>query len=282
MDAKVHKIQAFVTVARLGGLTRAAEELGCTQSTVSRMISGLEADWGVRLFVRRGSGVTLTDEGARLLPDASEVCEAFERLQRHAQDLRGLGTGTVSIAAPASVVAYRLPEAIRRFAAEHPGVELNVLESTYAEAERALRAHEVDIAFLPAKIDGEGFASTLFDRDEIVVVAPFGHLGAPGDVELARLAGERLVADTETAPVLQRQLVSPSIRCTTSDVTAILALVEAGLGISLLPSLTLRGYEARLDIRHLKTPAWRAIYVVARTRGELPVAAAKFMDCLGA
>lgn len=282
MDASVHKIRAFVTAARVGGLTRAAEELGCTQSTASRMIASLEAGWGVRLFSRRGTGVALTAEGVQLLPHAQEVCQAYERLCSQVSRVRDSGAGALAIAAPASIVSRRLPGVIRSFVRLYPGVELNVFENTYAEAERALRANEVDIAFLPSRVEGPEFDSVLFDRDELVVVAPVGHLPPePRELTLEDLVSERFVADSETAPVLQKRLTEPSIRCTTSDVTAILSLVEAGLGVSLLPSLALGGYAGRVDVRHLKTPAWRAIYVVCRPRNELSVPAIRFLECLG-
>lgn len=281
MESSVHKIQAFVEAARLGSLTRAAEELGCTQSTVSRMISNLETDWDVRLFTRSGPGVVPTPEGERLLADARAVCEAYGRLQRRASALRDLGSGAVRVAAPSSVVARRLPGPLGRFVAEHPGIEVSVVESTYADAERLLRSGEADVAFVAARIADEEFESTPFDRDEIVVVAPRGHFpDEPREVALASLLGERLVADSETAPLLQRELSCPSIRCVTSDITAILALVEAGLGVSLLPSLALGRQGFDVDVRHLEKPAWRTLYLAHRRRGELSAAALEFLAYL--
>lgn len=274
MDSSVHKIRAFVEAARLGSITRAAEGLGCTQSTVSRAISTLEAEWGVRLLDRQGSGVRATAEGSRLLADARTVCDAYDRLWLHAADLRGLESGAVSIAAPASIVARRLPAVIGAFSSTHPGIEVNVFESTYAEAERLLRAGGVDVAFLPTRLDAPDFESREFERDEIVVVAPRGRLPeSPSEVALEDLAGVRLVVDTETAPLFQRSLTTPSIRCVTSDITAILSLVESGLGVSLLPSLALERQGFDVDVRHLKTPAWRTIYIATRPRASMTAAA---------
>ena len=60
MEGNIRKFQAFVTSARVGSFTRAAEEMGCTQSTVSRMVASLEADWSLQLFHRRGAALILT------------------------------------------------------------------------------------------------------------------------------------------------------------------------------------------------------------------------------
>ena len=88
------------------------------------------------------------------------------------------------------------------------------------------------------------------------------------------------VADTETAPLLQRELRHSNVRCVTSNTTAILAMVEAGLGISLLPSLALEGSDTSLDVRHLETPAWRSMYLVHHHASDLSVAARAFLAAL--
>ncbi len=281
MDSNVHKIQAFVAAARLGRLSAACEELGVAQSTVSRAVSSLESDWGVSLFERRGPSLTLTPDGERLLGDAGAVCDAYARLERHVGSLHSLEDGRVGIAAPTSVVAMRLPGPLGRFVADHPKVEVNIGECTYGEAERQLRERQVELAFIPASLEAEGFVSTLFDKDEIVVVAPRGHFPhADGGVAVEALLGERFIADTETAPLLQRELKNPCIHCETSDITAILAMVDAGLGISLLPSLALARTPFDLDVLHLECPAYRTLYAVRRPDADLSLAVRAFLTYL--
>ena len=108
VEANIRKFRAFVTSARLGSFTRAAEELGCTQSTVSRMVASLEADWQLRLFLRRGTAPALTSDGQAVLEDADRLCRSYDELHRHVESLRGLDSGAVAIAAPSSIVALRL------------------------------------------------------------------------------------------------------------------------------------------------------------------------------
>lgn len=283
MDSNVRKIQAFVAAARLGRLSAASGELGVAQSTVSRAVSGLESDWGVSLFERHGPSAMLTPDGERLLDDAEAVCDAYARLTRHVGSLHSLEDGRVGIAAPTSVVAMRLPGPLGRFVADHPKVEVNIGECTYGEAERQLRERQVELAFIPASLEGEGFVSTLFDRDEIVVVAPrghFPHVGEGGSIAVEALLGERFIADTETAPLFQRELKNPCIHCETSDITAILAMVDAGLGISLLPSLALAKTPFDLDVLHLECPAYRTLYAVRRPDADLSLAMRAFLAYL--
>lgn len=277
----MQKYRAFVYTARCGSFTEAAAELGCAQSSVSRLVSALEGDWGLRLFERRGGLAGLTPEGKALLPEARQLVEANEQLNKHARDLNGLDAGVLSIAAPASILSRRLPATLGRFVTDHPRVNVDINEVTYGEAERLVSSGKVDVAFMPTQLKKEGFESTLFERDEIVVVAPRGHFAdMPERLAVESLVDERFVADSETAPLLQQELTNTVQRFHTSDITAILAMVEAGLGISLLPSLALEGQTYRVDVRHLKNPARRSIYVVHRATGDLSRAAAAFLTYL--
>ena len=121
----------------------------------------------------------------------------------------------------------------------------------------------------------------MYDRDEIVIVAPHGHFKTDNStISVNDLINERFIADTETAPLLQRELTKLQIHCETSDITAILAMVEAGLGVSLLPSLALERAGFNLDVRHLEHPAFRSIYLVRRRTVDLSLATRAFLDYL--
>ena len=280
MEGNIRKFRAFVTSARLGSFTRAAEELGCTQSSVSRMVASLEADLQLRLFLRRGTSLVLTSDGEAVLEDAERLCRSHDDLMRHVESLRGLSSGTVTIAAPSSIVALRLARPLGEFVRRHPGVQVNIIESTYGEAQNLMERDEVDLAFVPHHMRAEGLECTVFERDELVIVAPRGHFTQPGAIPVESLIDEMFVADTETAPLLQRELHHSDVRFVTSNTTAILALVEAGLGISLLPSLALEGGDTRLDVRHLQTPAWRSMYLVHHRPADLSAAARAFLEVL--
>lgn len=182
MEANIRKFRAFVTSARLGSFTRAAEELGCTQSTVSRMVVSLEADWQLKLFHRRGAALVLTSDGQAVLEDADRLCRSYDDLFRHVESLRGLDAGSIAIAAPSSIVALRLAKPLGAFVRSHPGVQVNIIECTYGEAQSLMGKDEVDFAFVPHHMRAEGLECTLFERDELVIVAPRGHFAQPGAI----------------------------------------------------------------------------------------------------
>ncbi|MBP5750940.1 MAG: LysR family transcriptional regulator, partial [Firmicutes bacterium] len=99
----ITKYEVFLKSAQLGNFTRAAEELNITQSGVSHTVAALEKELGLNLLIRSKGGVTLTADGAALLPYVQALCEEERRVLEKAQELRGLETGTIRIASFTSV-----------------------------------------------------------------------------------------------------------------------------------------------------------------------------------
>ena len=102
----ISKYQAFLKTVELGSITRAAEELGYTQSAVSRMIADLETEWAVSLLVRGRGGVALSPAGAELLPDIRTVCNAQRELTERIGALHGLTRGTIRIGTITSISVH--------------------------------------------------------------------------------------------------------------------------------------------------------------------------------
>ena len=109
METNLHKFQAFTSAAYHSSFTVAAEELGCTQSSISRMVASLEKEWDVRLFNRHGGYVSLTPEGKTLLPVAEEVCQAYSKLSNQVNRVSAIEMGNLVIAAPSSFLSRALP-----------------------------------------------------------------------------------------------------------------------------------------------------------------------------
>ena len=109
----IQKYQAFITVVEQGSLTKAAEELGCTQSAVSHSISGLEEELGFALLKRSRAGIRLTGEGERMISPVRDLLGSAERLKQTASSIRGLESGTVRIGAFTSVAVHWLPAVLK-------------------------------------------------------------------------------------------------------------------------------------------------------------------------
>ena len=107
------KYQTLMTVVDTGSLTRAAEQLGCTQSAVSHCLDALEKELGFAVLKRSRAGVRLTNEGERLLPAVRSFLGAAEQLRQTASSIRGLESGTVRIGAFTSVAVHWLPPILK-------------------------------------------------------------------------------------------------------------------------------------------------------------------------
>lgn len=284
-NVSVLKCRAFVEAARLGGFTKAADALGCSQSGISRMISDLERDWGVTLLERGRGGVRLTPEGERLLGYASALCAGCDDLVRAVGDIRGLGSGRIRIGTFSSVATHWLPHVISRFKTDNPGIEYELLIGDYWEIEAWVREGRVDFGFTRLT-DGMGLETMVLQRDELKAVVPEGHPLADSDViRLEDLCGEPFLLlercdRAEVSELLDRHGMKPEIRCTTWDDYSVMSMVEGGMGVSILPDLILRRIPYRIETRSLDVPAYRDICIAMRSRELMSPAASRFLDYL--
>ena len=130
MDMNLLKYMAFVKTVEYGSFTKASENLHYSQSGISRMIGDLEREWHIALLERNRSGVKLTSDGSRLLPYARKLCEEYQKMQMQVDDLRGVQTGLIRIGTFSSVATHWLPNIIRAFPKDYPGVDYELLSSS--------------------------------------------------------------------------------------------------------------------------------------------------------
>lgn len=285
MENPLLKYKAFVKTVEMGSFTRAAEELQYAQSSVSKMIGDLESDWGVSLLERSRNGVALTSAGVQLLPEIRGILRDFEHLEGSVSRMNGLETGVVRIGTFASVSIHWLPNILSAFQRDYPGIEYELLLGDYDEIERWIEEGRVDCGFLrlPTR---PGFDTLLLKQDEYMLVLPKGHpLGAQQIVPVEALEGEPFLllehgGKTEVSQILERSHVHPKIRFTTWEDFAIMAMVEKGMGVGILPSMILHRIPYAIDIRPLERPFYRKIGLAMKCRDRLSPAAQKFLEYL--
>ncbi|MFO0958552.1 MAG: LysR family transcriptional regulator [Isosphaeraceae bacterium] len=145
---RLQHLRSFCQAAQLGSISRAAEQVGLSQPSVSLQIQALEQELKVSLFQRRGPRIALTPEGQALYKLAKPMVEAVDGLPALFQACRaGQETGWLNVAAGESTILYILPEPVRRFAGLYPGVELKLHNVTGREGLKQLRGDAVDFAF---------------------------------------------------------------------------------------------------------------------------------------
>ena len=285
MEMNLFKYMAFVKTVEYGSFTKAAEILNYSQSGVSRMIADLEREWSLTLLERSRTGIRLTSDGTRLLPYARSLCESYQKLQMQADDLRGVQSGLIRIGTISSVAAHWLPNIIRAFQKDYPGIDYELLLGDYTEIEAWIAEGRVDCGFLrlPANPD---FDTVPLQRDRLLAVLPETHpLAGLETVPLKSLCAEPFMllergARAEVSEVLERNHLQPRVRFTTWDDYAIMSMVEGGLGVSILPELILRRVPYRIAVRELDVPAFRTIAFSVRNRKTASLAVKRFSEYL--
>ena len=258
------KYEVFIKVAELGSLTRAAEALGCTQSNVSHVVNALEDEFGFPLFSRGRGGAKLTPDGQRVLPAVRAVVSSAERLNQTVAAVRGLDAGLVRIGAFTSVAVHWLPGMIKAFSKDYPNIEFGLSNGDYHDVEQWLGEGSVDLGFvtMPTSLDCRCIPLV---EDRLLLVVPKEHrLAGKSICPLSELEGESFISllensDQDMRKVLDQAGVHPDVRFVTKDDYAIIAMVENGLGISIMPELLLQGRTANVSVVELETKPTRTI-----------------------
>ena len=280
----ISQLRTFLHVARRGSITAAADELGYTQSAVSRQVAALEVTVGAPLFDRRARGVDLTAHGQLLLPHAESLLERLDATRRALRELDRVADGQLRVGAFPTANALLIPRALAEFRREHPHVALSLVEGSTHHQLARLDAGDIDIAVVSTfpdqrLSDRRVTLSHLLD-DRMLVALPRAHpLARRRGLRLAELAAESWIAgasDVEDRALDPNRLqpdFEPSLTFAVREWTAKLGLVAAGLGITLVPSLAAGAVRADIALvaLHPDERAARKVYAAtARGRARSP------------
>jgi DNA-binding transcriptional LysR family regulator len=244
MDVSVRQLRSFVAVAKLRSFTRAAATLHVSQPTLTVQIKRLEEALRLKLFDRTPRSVELTRIGRELLPSLERTLRDLDTVLADTNDIAAERRGVVRIAALPSFAAGVLPDAIKAFRVDHPGVSFELKDVIASRVLAAVRAEDVDLGFTGGETSFPDIETVFATRDEMMVVYPKGHsIGTAAKVTAQVLAGYPLIlmhqetsvrAVTDAAFNKAALLVSPASEATYM-MTAI-GMVKAGIGIAILPA----------------------------------------------
>ncbi|QUQ65158.1 LysR family transcriptional regulator [Kutzneria sp. CA-103260] len=247
------QLTTFRMVCHTRSITRAAAELGYSQSAVTSQVKGLESMLRVSLFERRRDGVRLTAFGERFLPYAERMLALADEA-RTALHADGALAGTVIVGAGESVMTYRLPALVEALHHRHPDIRLSLRIFREGQALRALERDEIDVCLLSAVDEPAGdFQVRDLGVDDIVLVA------APNHSFDRDLAGCRfLIAQPDClyARILAAEIGAPADSALQlGTLEGVKKAVAAGLGVALLPRVVVADLVADGEAAILP---WRA------------------------
>lgn len=249
MDIDLRKVRYFVAVAEELHFGRAAERLHIAQPVLSRQIRALEDELKVQLFVRTKRATELTEAGRQLLEDARPLLASAEAARRRVvRAARGAKTFTIGFMPGITVTA-----AVRAFTAEHPGLTIELLRTTWDDQVEVLHDGRADVSIVRLPIDQQGLTvRPLFDEPRLAMLPADHRLAGKPSIEISDLADEHLLQHPDAVPEW-RDIASelrdgrPRPVPTLHNVEEKLEYVAAGNGISILP-LSTASFYTRPDV----------------------------------
>src|SRR5919201_823504 len=166
------QLEAFVAVAQLGSVTRAANALFVTQPALTARLNALERDVGASLLVRRRGGVRLTEAGRAFLPYAERALQAVAEGRQVLSELERGIVGHVAIGASPAVSTYALPSILKRFQQTHPDVQVAVRTGHSEEVAELVKRDDVAVGLSRALSDPDLEWFTLYEDELVLVVHP--------------------------------------------------------------------------------------------------------------
>lgn len=291
---ELHELEAFEAVCRYRSFTQAADSLFLTQPAVTRQIASLESKLRTRLFERLGRTVQLTAGGEALHRYATEILRLAGEAERAVSDVAIGAAGRLAVGASSTTAAYVLPQILRRFREDWPGVELSIHTGASAQIVDMVVSGAVDVGVVTGFRERAGLIEiSLAEYATGVVVYPEHSLakrkGLP--VHAEELAGSPLILmeeGTNLRTYVDRLLsaagVQEQVTMELDNVEAIKKMIEARLGISLLPLVTVEaeveaGRLAALPLADVPN-AHRRITAIYRQDKYLSISLKAFLQLL--
>lgn len=262
--------QAFSEVARQKTFVAAAKTLNVTPSAISHSIAGFENELDFPLFIRNRTGVTLTPDGAKILPIVQEILNTETKLHEEADRIKGLNSGKIRLGAFSSVCINWLPDIIRTFRQEHPQIDISIEQGNFNRVTEQVRLGRIDIGFSALPI-AENLNVVPLHEDQIYCIAPSDFVPHNGqtitkeDVKNERFILQQIDYDRETKRALDAYNVSVNSIQYSIDDASIIAMVESGLGLGILPELALQNLSGNVRVYPFSKSFKRTIAVVSQS-----------------
>lgn len=282
MNVSLRQLRVFLATAQAGNFSRAGDAIGLTQPAISRSIGELEAQLGLRLLDRTTREVVLTDAGQTLLTRIGRVVEDLDQALTDVAGLVQSRAGKVRVASSPTLSANLMPECIASCAQQAPGIQFILLDRIQQDVLSSVRNGEVDFGVVIEPAAAQDLYGETIMRDPFVLVAPSNHaLMRTKRVRWSALHGESLVLLDHASgsrrlidEALARNQATCPVNQELGHPTTVFRMVEAGLGISVMPALSVpAGGLPGLQVRPLNPTFERRIMLVRRhNRALAPLA----------
>ncbi|MBP2443646.1 LysR family transcriptional regulator [Rhizobium phaseoli] len=256
MAFTLRQVQYFVAVAEQGSVTRAAQNLSISQSSVTEALKELETDLGVTLFERHPRGLTITHNGHQFLRHATKILASVSDARTSFSGQQSALSGTLNIGVTSLVAGYVLSDLLARYRRACPGIEVSAIEDNGGYLEHLLVGGELDVAVMVISNlrDRMALQAEILETSPYRLWLPMGHPLVSADIiSVADIAREPLIMLTvdeieeNTGKLLSALGARPHVAFRTRSVEAVRSLVATGAGVALLPDLVYRPWSLEGD-----------------------------------
>lgn len=285
------QIEAFLQVAEHRSFSRAAEVLQLTQPSITARIQALERELGEELFERGGRGVRLTDAGTAFLPYVERILQTLQEGRDAVEEVRNVQLGSLRLGSALTISTYVLPKILRCFCERYPGVDVFIRTGRSEQVLSMLLSDEVHVGLVRSLANAEVETIDLYE-DEIVLIAPPTHrFAALGRAKVAEAASEPIVLFDRGSSYyglinnfFRQAGVIPNVAMELDSLEATKRMVEEGLGIALIPLVTIEreleaGTLVKVDLVDAE-PIKRPISLIYRRHRKRPRTVQAFIDTI--
>ncbi|WP_275554143.1 LysR family transcriptional regulator [Mixta sp. Marseille-Q2659] len=282
MNYTLRQLRVFVAVAQHGSFSQAGQIIGLSQSAVSHSIKELEAEMGIRLLDRTTREVILTNAGQQL---ANRLERLLEELNTTILDARSFGqqrSGTVRVAASQTISAHLMPQCLAASQLRYPEIKVMLRDRPQQWVLQSVRDAEVDFGIVVGPLTaGEFESQPILDEPFLLLCRQDDELAQEETIRWQRLSGRTMVLQDYASgsrvlidEALKQQQVEAEIVQEIGHPTTLYPMVEAGIGISILPALALPLPAGRpLLVRRLLPEINRTLMLIRRKNRSLTPAA---------
>ncbi len=276
--------EIFEAVVQEKSFQKASALLNMTPSAVSHAILAMEKEVGFSLFIRGKQETVLSSHGELLLPYIRAVLKSEESLQEMISSFQGLEKGVVKLGGFNSVCSVWVPQIVKKFQESFPNIRIEIYQGTYADLVEWLRNGTIDLCIMSA-VDSEGFDYTPLYHDRLLCVVPEDfQTKNPGYITFEEMKAQRFVTqwsscDGDAQRVLKDHGLEPSTYCHVVDDMSTIAMVEAGMGICILPELLI-SKGGRVSWYPMEEDCYREIGLAVNSFRTVSPAVKKMMEMI--
>ena len=263
----IQKYYALLRSIELGSFSAAAEELGYTPSGVRQMAEAVEREMGFSLLLRSRSGIQPTGACRVLLPRIQELIRTERLLQLDAAELQGLTLGSITIGTYPSVAINHLPAVIKQFHQDFPKISISLWEGTYQEVRAWSENHDIDFCVYCGSADNDADWFPLY-RDPMLAVLPPNHpMASLPSFPVEKFGDEPFImpggrgGGYDVVKLLEENDIHPHIQFSTIENYSTIAMIECGLGISIMNEGVTLGRKNQVAMLPIDPPQYITIGV---------------------